>query len=153
MDIQRIAPTDPAARILIAASDVYMQSLYPAESNHLESVEALTAPNVTFFGCYIDEELAGCGAVKILHDDGSYGEIKRVFVTPAKRGKGISLAIMQRLEAHLQASGIATSRLETGIHQPEALRLYEKLGYAYRNPFGSYQLDPLSVFMEKMLKA
>jgi putative acetyltransferase len=151
MDIQLISPADPAARRLIAASDTYMQALYPSESNHLESVEALMAPNVAFFGCHIGAVLVACGAAKILRDDGNYGEIKRVFVTPTSRGKGISIAIMQRLETHLLANGIDTSRLETGIHQPEALGLYEKLGYVYRSPFGNYQLDPLSVFMEKKL--
>jgi putative acetyltransferase len=151
MDIQRISPDNPAARALIDATDRYMQSLYPAESNHLESIDALMAANVTFFGCYVGTALVGCGAVKILCDDGSYGEIKRMFVTPENRGKGISVAIMNRLEAHLSANGIDVSRLETGVHQPEALGLYEKLGYAYRRPFGCYKPDPLSVFMEKKL--
>ena len=43
------------------------------------------------------------------------------------------------------------ARLETGIHQPEALGLYRRLGYVERGPFGSYALDPLSVFFEKRL--
>ena len=58
---------------------------------------------------------------------------------------------MQRLEDELRGAGIPLARLETGIRQPEALRLYEGLGYAYREPFGRYRPDPLSVFMEKRL--
>jgi putative acetyltransferase len=42
-------------------------------------------------------------------------------------------------------------QLETGIKQPEAIALYRKFGYAERGPFGSYQPDPLSLFMEKRL--
>ena len=128
-----------------------MASLYPAESNHMESPSALALPNVLFLGAYLDGELAGCGAVKLMHDDGSYGEIKRVYVLDTYRGRGLSKQLMQALEAHLIEQQIPLARLETGISQPEALGLYEKLGYQYRAPFGSYLLDPLSVFMEKRL--
>ena len=58
---------------------------------------------------------------------------------------------MSHLEEHLLKSGIKIARLETGIKQPEALRLYRKLGYLERSPFASYHEDPLSIFMEKEL--
>ena len=41
--------------------------------------------------------------------------------------------------------------LETGIHQPEAIGLYEGFGFERCGPFGEYGPDPLSVFMEKRL--
>lgn len=151
MRIERLDPECKAARSLIEQSDRYMESLYPSESNHLESIEALKLPSVTFFGGYIDGELVACGAVKILDDDGSYGEIKRVFVIEEHRGRGLSKAIMARLERHLKESNVAIARLETGIRQPEALGLYGRLDYVIREPFGSYGNDPLSVFMEKQL--
>ena len=150
----RIEPTDPesdGARALLALSDAYMTTLYPAESNHLESASALKAPNVLFLGCFLQDQLVGCGAVKILSDDGRYGELKRVFVLESHRGKGYSKAIMEKLEGHLKSSGIALARLETGISQPEALGLYKRLGYVERAPFGAYVEDPLSLFMEKRL--
>ena len=150
----RIEPTDPesdSAQALIAMSDTYMTALYPAESNHLESASALKAPNVLFLGCFLQDQLVGCGAVKILSDDGRYGELKRVFVLESHRGKGYSKAIMEKLEGHLKSSGIALARLETGPSQPEALGLYKRLGYVERAPFGAYVEDPLSVFMEKRL--
>jgi len=149
--ITTVDPLSPEAQSLIAQSDAYMAALYPAESNHLESVEALRQPHVLFVGAHIDGALVACGAVKTLDDDGRYGEIKRVFVLDAHRGKGLSKAIMQTLEAHLSASGVGLSRLETGIHQPEALGLYARLGYVAREPFGAYAPDPLSIFMEKPL--
>ena len=130
-----------------------MESLYPSESNHLESAAALTSPNVAFFGGYIDGELVACGAVKILDDDGRYGEIKRVFVVEEHRGKGLSKAVVACLERYLKESNIALACLETGIKQLEALGLYGSLGYAVREPFGGYAPDPLSVFMEKTLAA
>ncbi len=151
----RIEPTDPesdGARGLLAMSDTYMTALYPTESNHLESAQALKAPNVLFLGCFLDDQLVGCGAVKILADDGEYGELKRVFVLESHRGKGYSKAIMERLEGHLKKKGIALARLETGIRQPEALGLYRRLGYVERKPFGAYAEDPLSLFMEKQIE-
>ena len=87
--------------------------------------------------------------LKWLHDD--YAEVKRVYVPPRARGLGLARAMMARLEAEALAEGRGILRLETGIHQPEALGLYEALGYARRGPFGDYGPDPLSVFMEKPL--
>ena len=80
-----------------------------------------------------------------------YGEIKRVFLLPEFRGHGLSKTLMIALESHLVDQGIRFSRLETGIHQPEALGLYRRLGYIERDVYGDYQPDPLSVFMEKDL--
>ena len=153
MKIQAISPDDEQAKKLITQSDALMASLYPSESNHLDGIEALKQPNVLFVGAYQGEELAGCGAVKILTDDGDYGEMKRVFVSPKYRGQGISVEIIHHLENHLLQSGIKIARLETGVKQPEAIGLYHKLGYVERRPFGSYREDPLSIFMEKALGA
>jgi putative acetyltransferase len=128
-----------------------MGALYPAESNHLESEQALLQPNVCFVGIEADGTLAACGAVKLMMDDGVYGEIKRVFVLPTHRGKGYARSIMQALEAALHLRHIGVARLETGILQPEALALYRALGYRERDPFGTYVPDPLSLFMEKAI--
>jgi putative acetyltransferase len=149
--IAPLNPYLPEACHLLDLSDAYMGALYPAESNHLEGPDALASPNVYFLGARHEGQLVACGAVKTMDNDGRYGEIKRVYIVEAFRGKGLSKLIMQRLEQHLRTQGIHVARLETGIHQPEALGLYEKLGYGYRTPFGSYQPDPLSVFMEKTL--
>jgi putative acetyltransferase len=150
----RIEVLDPgcaAGRELISLSDAYLEALYPAESNHLESIEALQRANVLFLGCFVGLDVVGCGAAKTLDDDGVYGEVKRVFVVEAHRGRGYSKAIMHRLEESLRSSGIGVARLETGIRQPEALGLYRKLGYVERAPFGGYAADPLSLFFEKKL--
>lgn len=154
MEIQSLDPRSPAALSLLAQSDAYMAALYPSESNHLEDPQSLAQPQVRFIGVWLAEWLAGCAAVKVVEDDdGPYGEIKRVFVQPQFRGRGISKLLMEELESHLRAQGIELARLETGVHQPEALKLYETLGYDRRAPFGSYAEDPLSVFMEKRLTA
>ena len=134
---------------LIDALDAYQGALYPAESNYHLSVEALNQPNV-LFAVARDEKGAviGCGAV-VLFDD--YGELKRMFVPPAQRGRGVAKAIITFLEAHAVQRKCRLLRLETGIHQPEAHGLYASAGYARRGPYGDYPDDPLSVFMEKTI--
>lgn len=144
-------PASPQVLALLQASDAYLAGLYPAESNHVLSPEQLKQGNTLFLGAYRAGQLLGCGAVRILDDDGRYGEIKRLFVPPQSRGQGVAKALMARLEAHLETQGVAWARLETGIHQAEAIGLYRQLGYRERPPFGSYQPDPLSLFMERQL--
>lgn len=136
---------------LVATSDQYMSALYPPESNHAEPLAALVGEDSAFFAGYIGEDLAACGAVKLFEDDTTYGEIKRVFVAEEHRGKSLATAVMQHLEEYLLSIGVNVVRLEAGPSQPAALNLYRKLGYAERGPFGSYRVDPLSVFMEKTL--
>jgi putative acetyltransferase len=134
---------------LLRQSTEYASSLYPAESNHLDDVDELSRDNVYLVGAFCHQTLVGIGAVKRLAHDVAYGEIKRLYVVPAQRGQGLAKRIMDELEDHLRQRGIGVARLETGIYQPEALGLYKKLGYRVREPFGEYQPDPLSVFMEK----
>lgn len=136
---------------LLRQSDEYMASLYPAEANHMESVDDLQSPRAALYGCYIDGVVAACGAVKVMEDDGRYGEIKRLFVDAPFRGRGLSTALMARLEDHLLNLDVDIVRLEAGISQPEALGLYAKLGYSKRPAFGRYAANPWSVFFEKRL--
>ncbi len=136
LKIDILDPDTAEARSLLAASDAFYVDLYPAESNHLESVTDLQRPNVLLVGCWLDSELVGSGGAKIMDDDGIYAEIKRVFVVEGHRGRGLSRRIMQYLESDLESRGVELLRLETGVKQPEALGLYRKLG------FQAQQLDP-----------
>jgi putative acetyltransferase len=147
--IQIDDPASPDARELIERLDKLMTSLYPAESNHLLPVEALRQPNVTFLTASVNGEVAGCGA--FVNQGGEYAEIKRMFVLPEFRGLKLGRRILEELESRARVAGLALARLETGIHQPEALLLYERAGYQRRGPFGDYSEDPLSIFMEKKL--
>ncbi|WP_457389584.1 GNAT family N-acetyltransferase [Roseateles sp. P5_E1] len=149
----RLAPLDPGhpdARRLIALSEAYMGALYPSESNHFEPADGLRPPQGSFYGLWRGEQLVGCGGVKHFDADG-YGEIKRLFVLDSERGRGVARQLMAQLEAELTERGLRIARLETGIHQPEALALYRRLGYSERGPFGGYTPDPLSSFFEKVL--
>jgi putative acetyltransferase len=72
-----------------------------------------------------------------------------MFTLPSHRGQGIALSLVQWLEVQAQARGCHLFMLETGYLQPEAIALYERLGYSRRGPFGPYTEDPNSVFMHK----
>ncbi|TWF56946.1 GNAT family N-acetyltransferase [Neorhizobium alkalisoli] len=134
---------------LLEASNAYAASLYPADSNHLLDLETLEKPNVTFFVARRDEDIVGCCA--LVNSGDMTGEIKRMFVDPDARGLKISKRIMDQLVLRGLEMRLRAIRLETGIYQPEAIRLYRSYGFREIGPFGSYKADPLSLFMEKEL--
>jgi len=133
---------------LIAELDRYQAALYPRQSNHFESASELSQPHVQMYGCRIQQQLVAIGAVKIMS---GYGEIKRLYVAEGHRGLGLARAVMNRLERAVREHDVALARLETGVHQQQALQLYRKLGYVRCEAFGDYRPDPLSVFMQKQL--
>lgn len=144
-------PDQPEVIALIDELDAYQKPLYPPESHHGIDIDALLQPHVLFAVARTREGAAvGCGAA-VLRE--GWGELKRMFVRPAARGQGVARRILAMLEASARERGLALMRLETGVSQPEALRLYERAGYERRGPFGDYGADPLSVFMEKRLQA
>jgi putative acetyltransferase len=142
------SPRQAEVMRLIEALDVYQKGLYPPESNHFLDVEALAGPSVRFFVARRDGQALGCGALRI---DLGWGELKRMFVSPEARGLKLGRRLLERLEEEARREGLGLLRLETGIHQPEAVGLYRSAGYVEREAFADYTPDPLSVFMEKRL--
>lgn len=139
----------PDVIALIDALDDYQGALYPPESNYHLSVEALKQPNVLFAVARDAEGRAlACGAVVLL--DG-YGELKRMYVQPDQRGRGVAKGIIALLEQQSVRRNCHLLRLETGIHQADALAFYERAGYARCPRYGDYPDDPLSVYMEKSI--
>jgi putative acetyltransferase len=74
-----------------------------------------------------------------------------MFVAPEARGLRLGRRLLDCIEEEARGEGLGWLRLETGIHQPEALGLYRSAGFVEREAFGDYRPDPLSVFMEKSL--
>jgi putative acetyltransferase len=147
--IARESPRQAEIIALLEQSDAYMAALYPAESNHLLDVESLCAPEVHFLVARWEGRIVGCAA--LVRGQGGQGEIKRMFVEPAARGKGAGRGLLERIETIAKEEAIHLLQLETGGQQPEALALYRRAGYVERGPFGSYRPDPVSLFMEKRL--
>ncbi|MBI5153646.1 GNAT family N-acetyltransferase [Candidatus Poribacteria bacterium] len=149
MNIERADPAEPRIAAMIAELDAYQSELYPANSNHLVPIAELQKPGAYFVAAMEDGAPLGIGC--FLCRGSEYIEIKRVFVPHVHRGRGIAKAIMNQLEARARGDGHTLARLETGIHQPEAIALYERLGYTRCARFGHYPDDPVSVFLEKRL--
>jgi putative acetyltransferase len=145
--IARELPDSPEAAGLILELEAHLASLYPATIRHGFSVERLVAEKVDFFVVRSGGVPAGCGG--ILFVDNAYGEIKRMYVRPEFRGLGLGRRILEHLTRHATSRGIALLRLETGIHQEEAIALYERQGFHRIPPFGPYTDDPLTVCFEK----
>ena len=137
-----------AVQLIGELDDHLLAHPYPPQSRHAFSVDKLVREGVVFFVTYYEGQLAGCGGVKMFDD---YGEVKRMFVRPIHRGRGLGKAMLNRLAEYAQSNGAKVLRLETGIYEVEAIGLYESWGFSRRTPFGEYREDPLSVYLEKQL--
>ena len=99
--------------------------------------------------CYENNKPVGCGAFKA-YDDKTV-ELKRMFVHPDVRGKGIGKLILHELEKWAAELNYTHCILETGKKQPEAIRLYESSGYGRISNFGQYANVDNSVCMKKAI--
>lgn len=145
-----IEPSDqPDIRALLAASDAYVAALYPAESNHLVDIDDLQGVGVFFFVARLDGKALGCAS--LVKKSADYVEIKRMYVDNAARGKGVGKHLIKVLNEQAHRLGAGYIRLETGVHQPDAIALYRRDGFTDIDAFGDYKPDPLSIFMEKQL--
>lgn len=110
-------------------------------------------PRAAFVIAHVDGLPAGCGALRPFEEDpGGTAELKRMFVEPPMRGRGISRQILRYLEALARSFGYHTIVLETGERQPEAIGLYEKSGYERIPNYGPYTNRSLSRCFAKHLK-
>lgn len=99
---------------------------------------------------YLDGQPAGCGAIK--EYEPGIMEVKRMFVPPAARSKGLATAVLKELEAWAAELGYEKCILETGDIMPDAIALYKKNGYSSIPNYGQYVGVASSVCFEKLLK-
>ena len=145
----------------IAALNAELSARYPeAGATHFRLDASEVAPGR---GIFLVARWAGrpvgCGALRCIREDAlvrevgpAVGELKRMYVAPAVRGRGIGKALLARLEAEARALGLARLVLETGIRQPEAIGLYRAAGFADMPPYGEYVASSAtSVCMAKAL--
>ena len=137
------------------ADDVAVQTLVAEQQ--LELIEAegdghVVFPlheHIDFVVGFVDGDPVACGALQ--HLDGGIGEIKRMYVVPQARGRGLSRRILAALEDLAVRQGLHTVRLETGAFLAPAVGLYTSSGYQTIPPFGQYVGHPASVCYEKAL--
>jgi len=138
----------PAAQSLMAALDDDILSRYPGEPTNGIDAADFEASGGVFVVCYVDDVPAACGAIRPF--EGS-AEIKRMYVVPALRGRGLARAMLAFLESEAARRGYARAVLETGRAMTEPLTLYRSEGWREIPVFGQYVGDPKSICFEKPL--
>ncbi|MGH6726522.1 MAG: GNAT family N-acetyltransferase, partial [Pseudolabrys sp.] len=108
---------------------------------------------IRFFVARSEGSPVGCGGVALF---GDFAEVKRMYVRPQARGRGVAEAILARLTAEASSAGLIILRLETGTRQNAAIRFYRRCGFAPCAIFEPYASMPpqavaTSVFLEKRL--
>ncbi|XXY28968.1 GNAT family N-acetyltransferase [Sorangium sp. So ce233] len=152
VEVRRASIASPVAQALIEALNAELSSRYPEEgANHFALEEGEVAEDRGAFLVARDGDgrPLGCGALRRL--DARTAEIKRMYVAPEARGRGVARAVLAALEAEARRLGVTRLVLETGERQPEALALYSQAGFRRIPPFGEYVDSPLSVCLEKLL--
>jgi len=139
-------PADrPPAADLIAAMVAEMATLYgPIDVPGMPSATPadFAPPHGTFLVGFDDDCAPVCaGGVKRLDDDAA--EIKRMYVVPAARGRGLARILLAALEGAALDLGYDTARLDTGARQPHAQALYESAGY---RTIGNFNANPVAAY-------
>ncbi|WP_232678178.1 GNAT family N-acetyltransferase [Nocardioides sp. R-C-SC26] len=105
-------------------------------------------PAGLFLVGYLDDVAVATGAWRrsdvVALGAAAVAEIKRMYVVPEVRGRGLARVVLARLEATAAACGVGALVLETGLRQPEAIGLYESSGYVEVPGFGHYADSELS---------
>ncbi|WP_340536974.1 GNAT family N-acetyltransferase [Nocardioides sp. GXZ039] len=147
--IARVEYGDPDALALIAqVQEEYVRRYGGPDRTPLDP--AMFDPPVgSFFVAYADSTPLATGAWRRRDDVVAFGsavtaEIKRMYVVPDARGRGLARAVLAHLESTAASSGAVVMVLETGVAQPEAIALYESSGYTAIEPFGHYRHSPLN---------
>jgi len=146
--LKRCTGADPDFRAMVVSLDEELGARYGAQMEffgpHNHSADVRQALVI-----YVDGLPVGCGCYKPFSADSV--EMKRIFVLPAFRGRRLARALMAELEAWAHESGFSFAVLETGILQPEAIRLYEAAGYARIPNYAPYEDVKESVCYRKRL--
>ena len=140
---------DPVAQELIARVQQEYVRRYGGPDESPVTPGEFTPPHGVFFVAEIDGVPAGTGAWRTLGD--GRAEMKRVYVEPAFRRRGLAQVLVEALEADAARAGIRSLELNSGPEQPEALALYALLGYTPVTGFGVYACHPDAVFLGKDL--
>jgi putative acetyltransferase len=143
----------PDVRALIEELDRELAQHYAAAQRHGLTLDAIFQPGVRFFIARVDGRAVGCGGIALRP---GFAEIKRMYVQPGSRGRGVADAILARLATEALESGRSLLRLETGTHQAAAIRFYQRSGFSPCEAFEPYSSMPphaiaTSLFLEKRL--
>lgn len=131
------SPSEPEALELIGELNTLLDGLYHPDDNHFSlDVDEVTAGRGAFLLARLDGRAVGCGGVRLL-DDGR-AEVKRMYVRPEARSRGIGRGILAWLEDEARSRGATALILEMGGDQPEARGLYTAFGMRAIPCWGEY---------------
>ena len=139
------------ARRLVAALDTGLAELYPPEQRFGPNLKAhhLEAGRGTFLIARDGGRAVGCGAIRLL--ESTTAEVKRMYVEPEQRSKGVAQAVLAALEVAAKKLGVRRLVLETGSYSDAALSFYRRAGFTPVDCWGEYAASPTSICMEKHL--
>ena len=140
---------DPVAQHLVERVQLEYVQRYGGRDEAVVHPGDFEPPAGVFLVAEVDGEAAGCGAWRLLPS--GEVEIKRVYVEPAHRRRGLARVIMAALEDDAARAGHRSVVLNTGQEQPEALVLYDRLGYRPVPGYGVYACAPDAVFLGRDL--
>ncbi len=145
----RTDSSNPDFRQLVNQLDRYLMGVNGDQHDFFDQFNKIdTIRHVVVL--YHDNQPAGCGAIKE-YEPGTM-EVKRMFVPPALRGKGLASAVLTELETWATEMGYHKCILETGDTMPDAIALYKKNGYRSIPNYGQYVGVVSSVCFEKKLR-
>ena len=149
---------DPAARSLVFRcwSEICQRYGSPAPCGEAEALPtgSFAPPDGTFLVGEVDGEAIACGGVRRCDEaPPGVGEVKRMYVDPSYRGRGLGRVLLAALEAEGDRLGYERLWLETGTAQPEALRLYETSGWTPIPKYGEYKDEEDSRCYQKVRTA
>ncbi|MGO2660457.1 GNAT family N-acetyltransferase [Mycetocola reblochoni] len=147
--IDSVAWDDPDATSLRAAQRAELDSRYGNDDHEYGAAPTADSVSVFLVARAADGSALGCGGLRPLGD--GVVELKRMYVVPESRGRGVAVAVLRALESAARAEGATRMLLEAGDRQPEAIRLYEREGYRRIERFGAYADDPHSICFERVL--
>lgn len=139
IEIRNEGYASPAATELIAEAMVDLAERYGGEGDATPVDPAqFDPPHGAFLVAYVDGVPVASGAWRSNAEYPDAAEIKRVFVRPEARNRGVAMAVLRAVEESARAAGRTRAILETGTGQPEAIALYLKAGYVRIPDFGHY---------------
>ncbi|MDP4262283.1 MAG: GNAT family N-acetyltransferase [Bacteroidota bacterium] len=144
----RTNPADTDFRQLVALLDKDLRDRYGDQQSFFDQFNKLDTIQYAVVA-YNDAAPVGCGALRAFKEN--MVEVKRMYVETAFRGQGIGGMILRELESWAKDLNFYACVLETGMKQPEAIRLYQKKGYMAIPNYGQYQDVDDSVCMKKIV--
>ncbi|SCG50759.1 GNAT family N-acetyltransferase [Micromonospora coxensis] len=146
MLIESRPATDPEIDTLVVAQQ---RELREADGG-LDGQVTLTHDDIRYLAVVLDGRAVACGGIQSL--DATTGEVKRMYVRPAHRGRGIARQLLTALEELAFRQGHSVVCLETGVYLPAAIALYTSCGYEPIPVYGEYVDNPYSVCFAKRLR-